>query len=179
MAGNVEMRNYMQNVLGIADQTLRTTIIEEGMDSWDAYNTLGPDGIKGLCESIRKPGGLLANGQPNRGHAVPVLVELHLRQLAYWMRYCNTTQREFNRGQATRNNLELLWAHKLGQEEQAMDETPEPKKFTRDVKVRDLFEDFETILSLTQSRPGGNLMYVIREHVEVENRLMRGRLGHS
>ena len=40
--------------------------------------------------------------------------------------------------------LELLWAHKLRQEEGATDETPEPKKFTKDTKVRDLFEDFET-----------------------------------
>ena len=63
MAGVVELRNYLQNIIGLgADaQGLEraNAIIEEGISSMDDFADFDKDDMITLCTSVRKPGGTI------------------------------------------------------------------------------------------------------------------------
>ena len=59
MAERYAISAYMNNVLGINQEPVRTALLNDGLDTWDNFLTLGVPGIKEVCDNIRKPGGML------------------------------------------------------------------------------------------------------------------------
>jgi hypothetical protein len=90
MAGNLaELNNDMNNVLQIVQQPVRDALNDPGLDAFDAFATLEEDDIKRICDTIRKPGGIIINpnaaiaGQPptipNPGVAIGQVYEKCLK----------------------------------------------------------------------------------------------------
>ena len=146
MAERHAISAYMNTVLGINQESVRAALLNNGLDTWDSFLTLGVSGIKEVCDNIRKPGGMLpavgdAAPQPNRGTAIPVVNELCLKQAAYMARFFHLTQRTWNHQQATRARIQELWDYKTGVEEATAPEPVALKKYTRDSNVWELFQD--------------------------------------
>jgi len=85
--------NYLHITLGFP-VTLRNAIIGQGYTTYDTFLYMTDDDVTNLCQTIRKPGGMIPNPQGgNRaqindpGTPVGDLYEKRLKQLAYYLRY--------------------------------------------------------------------------------------------
>jgi len=171
-ANRVAVGGYMNNTLGITDGDLRNALMDEGLENWTAFRTLGVDGIEDLCNNVRKPGGMILMGGnmvPNRGHAVSIMIELKLKQVSYFATYVWVTQCTWNHNQATLARIETLWQYRMQKQNETAGEAPVVKKYTKDCNPRNLFQDIEQALAVavSDSPLRGNLGYVTRTHVKV------------
>jgi hypothetical protein len=104
MAGNLaELNNYFNNVLQIVQQPVRDALNEQGLNAFDAFATPEEDDIKQICDTIRKPGGIIINpnaaiaGQPptipNPGVAIGQVYDKRLKMLRYFVFHMTRIQR--------------------------------------------------------------------------------------
>ena len=52
--------NYLVNTLGFPD-AVRNAIVAQGYVTYDTFEYMTDDDVTNLCQTIRKPGGLIAN----------------------------------------------------------------------------------------------------------------------
>ena len=76
MAAVVVTRTWLVS-LGNTTKKVANALIAQGLVLSDLHD-LEPSDIKTLCNSARRPGGLLMNGHPNPGMNVPTLLQLKL-----------------------------------------------------------------------------------------------------
>jgi hypothetical protein len=126
MAGNLaELNNYFNNVLQIVQQPVRDALNEQGLNAFDAFATLEEEDIKRICDTIRKPGGIIINpnaaiaGQPptipNPGVAIGQVYKKRLKMLRYFVFHMTRIQRvPFPVAVA---NLANPWSHLPSKEE--------------------------------------------------------------
>jgi hypothetical protein len=97
-------RTYLRVVIGLRNNDVGTAranaIMEEGLDNLtDIHELAKDDGIKTLCNSVRKPAGtipkpgwvapdqnpnqLVSPQVPRSGHVIPAICEEHLNLAAY------------------------------------------------------------------------------------------------
>ena len=114
------MRTYLRDVIGIGDNAgtgaenlRRVAVQDEGLETIEDFLEFDEDGIKILCNSIRKPGGQIADAEnagamiPNPGFSVSAISERRIKQAAYVARIYNMINRVINHDSMSRVRLRL------------------------------------------------------------------------
>jgi hypothetical protein len=83
------LEQYYQIEFKIDDDDLIIALFEQGLDSLESYNLLTLDDITRVCNTIRKPGGLILDDDgdyvPNRGQAISAVLEKRLKQFWFFV----------------------------------------------------------------------------------------------
>jgi hypothetical protein len=175
MAGNLaELNNYLNNVLQITQLPVREALNDQGLDAFDALSTLEEEDIKRICDTIRKPGGIIINpnaaiaGQPptipNPGVAIGQVHEKRLKMLRYFVFHMTRIQRmPFPVAIANLANLGAIY---LLKDNDDGDDKPTPPEALKKIEnVRVVIEDLDAYLLKMRGRSGCPLMYVCRDTV--------------
>ena len=56
-----QVRNWLNNTLGITDPDVRQEVTDQGLDSFATMWRFNKNRVKSLIYAIRKPGGMVAN----------------------------------------------------------------------------------------------------------------------
>ena len=107
------------NRLNITSLLMRTAINDQGLTRIDDFVGLTDQGIKDLCDNIRKPEGAIPNpnatvaGQPptitNKGQPISFVSIKRLRMLHYYLHHIRRIQRDFNEQEALPAQLTMIW----------------------------------------------------------------------
>ena len=164
---------YLRAVLGFPE-ALRDAIIDQGYTTHDTFLYMTDDDVTNLCQTIRKPGGLIPNPRGgnradinNPGTPVGDLYEKRLKQLAYYLRYIHLVQRDFDVTQALIPELQRLWQYKTRMETRLKEDRPDyPDKYTNSKASRDVLENMEQWIVQSYGHSDIPLGYVIRDEKE-------------
>ena len=171
MAGIVELRNYLQNIIGLgADaQGLEraNAIIDEGISSMDDFADFDKEDMVTLCTSVRKPGGTIpdpANATrtiANPGHSIPSMCESRLILAAYGASlYTLINRLPITANSLSRNRLKQFKLHRdMVENHTSPEDLPEISKNFGIMKFLDQFPAFLREVNGVQGVP---LSYVIR-----------------
>jgi hypothetical protein len=170
--------NYLVNTLGFPIE-LRDAIFGQGYVTYETFEYMTDDDVTNLCQTIRKPGGMIPNPRGAReGEAAPDMInnpgtpvgdlfEKRLKQLAYYLKYIHLTQRPFRVTHAVVPELQSLWQYKTRMETRLKEERPDyPDKYTTSKAARDVLENMEQWINQSYGNSGIPLAYVIREDVD-------------
>jgi hypothetical protein len=166
----VNIQNYFQNILGIADQSLRNALTTQGPINADSFIRLKDTDIQQICGNIRKPGGQIANpnaavaGQPalinNPGVAVGHIIEERITMLAYFVNHLQRIQRRFTAVVATLPRLTAVYL--LKEQDNNDDDVGLPAKLINVSHVRECLENIDDYLHRMRGKSGCPLAYVVR-----------------
>jgi hypothetical protein len=94
------LEDYFKIEFKIDDDDLIIALFEQGLDSLENFNLLTLTDMTRVCDTIRKPGGMIVDDDgdlvPNRGQAVSAVLEKRLKQFWQFVRYAYMTQRTPN-----------------------------------------------------------------------------------
>ena len=172
------IRNYLRDVIGIADVTgnvhaRRDAIRDEGIGSMDDFPEFDEEDIKVLCSSVRKPGGTVQDPTdrnrriPNPGYSIPAIAEKRLRLAAYGARIYSMIGRNIVPESLSRERLREFEHHK-----RAVDEHEDPELMPPVSKVNGIMKALDLIPIHLRERIGTrkvSLSYVIRDNAEPAN----------
>jgi hypothetical protein len=68
---------YIQ--LGFTPKAAKLLIREQGLDSPERLQVLTDKNVDDICNVMRKPGGKIANGMPDRGQQVSIIAQKNLK----------------------------------------------------------------------------------------------------
>jgi hypothetical protein len=169
--------NYLINILGFPND-LKDAIFEQGYITHETFEYMTDEDVTNLCQTIRKPGGMIVNPQVAReGEVVPALInnpgtpvgdlfEKRLKQLAYFLKYIRLAHRVFRSTHANVPELQRLWQYKTRMDTRLKEDRPEyPDKYTTSKAARDVMENMEQWINQSYGHSGIPLAYVIREQV--------------
>ena len=91
MAEIVNTRNWMVQ-LGNTTNEIASAIINQGL-TLEGLKDLDPDDVKIMCQTARRPGGVLENGDTNLGVNVSVMMQLKLSTSVLAVQYYDTVWR--------------------------------------------------------------------------------------
>ena len=170
------MRTYLRDIVGVVDvpgtnpAARRVAIQDEGLAVLDDLLEFDEDGIKTLCSSVRKPGGLVTDpNDPNRqitnpGFNIPAICEKRLRWASYGAKIYHLIDREISHDSLNRERLkEFERYHTL------LEEHEDPVKLPVVSKTFGIIKAMDLIPSHLRDRLGSSkipLSYIIRENVE-------------
>ncbi len=113
---NQQLRTYLNDVVGLADNFRSEAVMLEGIDSFDALADFSDDDIKTVCNSVRKPGGVLVmpngNVAPNPGINIPAICETRLVLAAYGAKLYNLIGRPIDGNTLSAARLRELRRHR-------------------------------------------------------------------
>jgi hypothetical protein len=170
MAAQIAFRNALQ-LLGFSANAAVYITGTEDIDNMEELEILSDTDVHNLCDSVRNPGGLIANpnaggqGQAaqirNPGIPVSTRAETNLKQTAYYLRH----QRRIGRtADAANITLATVRAMKpLIDHEKDHTNPDEPRKLDDTKKMVAFLETFQGFLSRTHGETHVPLSYVIRE----------------
>jgi hypothetical protein len=137
----------------------------------DALKYFDDKGVKTLCATMRKPGGMidgpppvdgvLVAQVPNPGTYVSVKAELNMMVACFLARHYDRTGRTLTDALITMDRVSRYVAFK--EAEEAYKEPTEAMKLTKPDKIMDFIEEWPEYLSLYDGQNGRPLVYVIRE----------------
>ena len=169
------MRTYLRDVIGVLDapapnpSARRVAIQNEGLSVIEDLLEFDDDGIKTLCSSVRKPGGLVVDpNDPNRqitnpGFNIPAICEKRLRWAAYGAKIYNMIGRPISHDSLNRERLKELEKHSI-----LLDEHVDPEKLPVVSKTFGIIKAMDLIPSHLRDRLGCckvPLSYVIRDNI--------------
>ena len=145
------MRTFLRDVIGVADAqggdpaARRVAIQDEGLQDITDLVEFDDDGIKSLCSSVRKPGGLIDDpNNPGRhianpGFNIPAICEKRLKLACYAAKSYALIGRTINQDSLSRARLKLFEQHrKLIEEHDDPDKMPSVDKSFGIIKAMDL-----------------------------------------
>ena len=170
MAAAIAFRNALQ-LLGFSTNAAVYITGTEDIDSMEELEILEDKDIHNLCDSVRNPGGLIANpnaggdGQAaqirNPGIPVSTRAETNLKQAAYYLRHQRRIGRTADAGNITLVNVRAI--KYLIDHEKDHKDPDEPKKLDDTKKMVAFLETFQGLLSRFHGETHVPLSYVIRE----------------
>jgi hypothetical protein len=165
----------MVNVLGIAQDEVRTALRAQGLGTVADFATLSESDVEDVCKIIRRPGGKIPNPNagrggrgaadlvPNPGVQLGHLHEKKRKMLRYYIFHLQRVQREFDPIIATMDVLHQIYLLKDVAEETVKVDLPE--KLTKTDKVREVIENIESALLVMKGINDLPLLYVVRDLV--------------
>ena len=151
MTSQAAMRTFLRDIIGVADaqgpdpSARRVAIQEEGLQAITDLVEFDDDGIKSVCSSVRKPGGLIDDpnnpGQHivNPGFNIPAICEKRLKVACYAAKSYALIGRTINQDGLNRDRLKLFEQHrKLIKEHNDPDKMPSVDKSFGIIKAMDL-----------------------------------------
>ena len=160
MAAQVTLRNSLI-ALGFSQEAATYIVNDQGYDSPAEFARLTEDEASNLCYTTRKPGGLQANGDPNRGITVTNKAENNLKLLCFHWRYQQRVSRTLAPQIA---NMDVVRRHTARMRLEKSHEDPSAPEIETPVKnwsrTIDVIEDYLRNCLGTTKIP---LAYVIRE----------------
>jgi hypothetical protein len=167
-----EFADYLGNVLAF-DPEIVEALSWQGYSKFDdVKGIVDEDELDALFSAIRRPGGTILNNNNqeinNPGTFMGTNQQKRFRQLAYYMRYMETVQREFVVAEASLGRLTRLWKFKVDLDRIRKDGNPAlPEKFTTGKKSRETIEDIESWIGSSYGIEGTPLEYIVRAEVEL------------
>ena len=99
MANLIITRSWFVS-LGNTTDGIATALIDQGI-LLEELHDVEPEDIKTICQAARRPGGELANGDPNQGVNVPAMLHLRLMFAVNASQYYETVGRTLSPGVMT------------------------------------------------------------------------------
>lgn len=173
MAQLAAMRTYLRDTIGVTDTpgpnpaARRIAIQEEGLSVIGDLLEFDDSGIKTLCASVRKPGGMITDPNDanrhivNPGFHIPAICEKRLKWAAYGAKIYHMIGRTFDYDSLNRNRLKALERHST-----LMCEHEDPEKLPVVTKTFGIVKAMDLLPSHLRDRLGARkipLAYVIRE----------------
>ena len=170
------MRTYLRDIIGIMDTpgttpaARRVAIQNEGLSVIEDLLEFDDDGIKVLCNSVRKPGGLVVDpNDPNRlvvnpGFNIPAISEKRLKWAAYGAKIYRLIGRPLSYDALNRDRLKAFERHLI-----LVDEHEDPEKLPVVSKTFGIIKAMDLLPSHLRNRLGSSkvpLSYVIRDDVQ-------------
>ena len=152
------MSDYLQNVLGVVNQTLRYNIVSNGFRDPAQLVTKNKDFVHNLCQNIRKNAG----GQA-ASRSITAELEEMLEGTVWWIKYRYQTDRNQSLIEATVDQVTaiMLWRQELVDRGDP-DPTDVPK-YTDRTQVREWFEAIHAFLEQKCGMSGFPIFHVVRE----------------
>ena len=175
MAQEAAMRTYLRDIIGVTDTTgpnpaaRRIAIQEEGLSVLVDLLEFDESGIKTLCASVRKPGGMIVDpNDPNRqivdpGYHIPAICEKRLKWAAYGARIYQMVGREINYDSLNRLRLKAFERHSI-----LMTDHEDPEKLPVVSKTFGIVKAMDLVPGHLRDRLGSRnipLSYIIRDEV--------------
>ena len=168
-------RTYLRDVIGVTDPRERREAIQsEGLETLNDFLEFDKDGIKTLCSSVRKPGGMIANpnaaveGQPaqipNPGFNIPAICEKRMIAATYTARTYDLIGRPITVDSMSRSRLKAYENHR-----QLVKEHEDPEKLPEVSRTFGIVKAMDLVPSHLHDRLGVRkvpLIYVIRDVVD-------------
>jgi hypothetical protein len=136
---------------------------------------LDDKGIKVLCASLRKPGGMIDGPAPGGGGAIPRIpnpgvyvstrAEVNMGSTCYMARHYARTSRTLEAATLTVANIYLFAQYK--EAEEAYKEPTEAMKLKGPEKIIDFIDDWPEHIALYNGQNGRPLSYVLRDDAAV------------
>ena len=170
MAETNSLRVYLREQMKFRTEDKANAVMAEGLDAYNAFLDFTKDDIKTLCNSIRKPGGMIpgvgnnANDVVNNGLHVPAIAETRLAWAAYAAKYYNMVSRPINSNTMSWSYIQYFSSLK---EERDNHTAPENmQKLSPKISIMKWISLFEEHLSSVLGVRKVPLQYIIRETVD-------------
>ena len=166
MAEVNSLQNYLREQMKFRTNEKANAVMAEGLDTYNAFLDFSKEDIKTLCNSIRKPGGMIpARGRNaatvNNGLHVPAIAETRLAWAAYAAQYYNMIERPINAESMSWNYIQYFNSLK---EERDNHTPPESMpKLSSKISIMKWINLFEEHLSSVLGVRKVPLQYVIRD----------------
>ena len=175
MAANA-MRTYLRDVIGITDvvgvagvaaNSRRVAVQDEGLNVIEDFLEFDEDGIKVLCSSVRKPGGQMvdpANAEAmivNPGYSISAISERRMKQAVYVASIYNMINRVIDHNSMDRTHLRLYSEYKA-----LIEDHEDPERFPEVSCTFGIVKAMDLVPSHLRNRLGIRkvpLSYVIRD----------------
>lgn len=163
------LRTYLRDEMRFRTDAKADAVMAEGLDTFDSFLDFTKDDIKTLCNSIRKPGGVVAGrgrgaqDVPNNGLHVPAIAETRLAWATYAAKYYHMVDRPINQNTMEWNHIQYFNSLK---EERDNHTAPESmQKISSKISIMkwiNLFEEHLTSVLGVRKVP---LQYIIRDNI--------------
>jgi ribosomal protein L29 len=173
-------RGYLRDVIGVQDVVphgggvpgnhRRVAIQDEGLETLPDLLEFDEDGIKILCTSVRKPGGMIPDPAnpllrvPNLGYSISALSERRLKAAVYTAKVYHMIGRELTNETLNRQRIRLLSEHRT-----LLEDHEDPEKLPQVSRTFGIIKAMDQVPSHLRDRLGIRkvaLSYVIRDNVE-------------
>jgi hypothetical protein len=168
MAETIVLRTYLREEMKFRTVEKANAVMDEGLDTFDAFLDFSKDDIKTLCNSIRKPGGMIAAvglgaATVNNGLHVPAIAETRLAWAAYAAQYYNMIARPINAATMSWNYIQHFNSLKEERDNHTPPETMQ--KLSSKITIMKWINLFEEHLSSVLGVRKVPLQYIIRDNV--------------
>jgi hypothetical protein len=169
MATPVQMKNFYTTVFQIDVDELIIALFQQDLNTIENYNLLTVEDITTACNNIKRPGGMLldADGDlvPNREQQVSAVLEKHLKQFWFFIRYAYMTQRvpDFETGDGVPDLATPANLDSYKKSFPLAKDVEKPPQFPGQDKAWKCFGQFDTWASKSLSPSGVPLLYVLKK----------------
>jgi hypothetical protein len=169
------LEDYFKIEFKIDDDDLIIALFEQGLDSLENFNLLTLADMTRVCDTIRKPGGMIVDDDgdlvPNRGQAVSAVLEKRLKQFWQYVRYAYMTQRtpDFLSGDGVPDLADLHNLDSYIKSFKLPSEVPKPPSFPGISGARKWFERFDNWAEKCLGPSGVPLLYVLRMKSDIDD----------
>ena len=175
-AAQAEMRNFLADVIGIADSpgtnihARRDAVRNEGLEVMADLIEFDDEDVKTLCASVRKPGGTIPDPAGARrqiqdpGHSIPAISEKRLKLACYGSRIYDLIDRPITADSLSRNRLREFEQHQI-----TIEDHTEPETLPVISKTFGIMRALDILPTHLRERIGSQkvaLLYIIRENEE-------------
>lgn len=170
MADAQALQTYLREEMKFRTNAKANAVMEEGLDTFASFLDFTKEDIKTLCNSIRKPGGVIAgrgrnaDDVPNNGLHVPAIAETRLAWATYAARYYHTVARPINAETMSWNYIQYFNSLKEERDNHTAPETMQ--KLSSKITIMKWINLFEEQLSSVLGVRKVPLQYIIRDTVE-------------
>jgi hypothetical protein len=153
--------------IGATVETAAYIVGNESYDDMDVLSRVSTKDIDALCRSVTHPGGLLANGQPNRGQIISSTFQKQLHLATYYLQ----TRRRVSRNVEPANiTLAIVTGRMLHLRRELEKAYENPTNLKVEINRKDWPKTlglFERALAKIMGTDGTPLDYCVRENAEV------------
>ena len=168
-------RTYLRDTIGVTDvpgrhpTARRVAIQDEGLETIEDLLDFDDDEIKTLCQSVRKPGGTIADPNdatrtiPDPGFKIPSVCEKRLKLAASGARLYSKIERDISQDSLNRTRLKLIEKHlKLVEDHSDPESLPQVSKTFGIMRAMDQVPTYLRECLGSMKIP---LLYIIRDEV--------------
>ena len=162
------LQTYLREEMKFRTEAKADAVMDEGLDTFDSFLDFSKDDIKTLCNSIRKPGGMIAGvglaaATVNNGLHVPAIAETRLAWAAYAAQYYSMIDRPINSRTMSWNYIQYFNSLKEERDNHTPPDTiPKLSSKITIMKWINLFEEHLSSVLGVRKVP---LQYIIRDNV--------------
>jgi hypothetical protein len=168
MAEVNSLRVYLIEQMKFRSADKANAVMTEGLDTYAAFLDFTKDDIKTLCNSIRKPGGMIngeggADAVVNNGMHVPAIAETRLAWATYAAKYYHMIGRPINSQTMAWNYIQYF--NSLKEERENHTPPDSMQKLSPKISIMKWINLFEEHLSSVLGVRKVPLQYIIRDDV--------------